>query len=153
MTDQEIYNHEPIAIFGVSSQRKSFGTAVFQELRKKGTSVYAINPKGGMVDGQTVFTSLKQLPERAAAAVILVRGEGAIEAVEECSREGVNIVWLQGASNTPELRKLCKELELQLVSGPCILMPMGGFPHNVHRFFYNLFGGNKKPENESAASV
>jgi predicted CoA-binding protein len=143
MTEKEFFHHQPLAIFGVSSSGKGFGYTAFGELRKIGMKVYAINPKGGSAHGVTIYQDLKELPEKPQAAVILTKGESAITAVENCSHGGIDLVWLQMHSNTDEVRQLCKELKIKVMTGPCILLPVAGFPHNIHRFFHNLFSSYK----------
>jgi len=139
MTETDFCNLQPLAIFGVSSKGRGFGVVVYQELTKVGVKVYPLNPKGGNVLGQPIYMSLKELPERPRAAVILTKGEGAIEAVEECSRHNLEWIWLQGGSNRAEVRRLCAELGIKTINGTCILLHKGGFPHNLHRFFHDLF--------------
>lgn len=143
MTQDEFYNLQPLAIFGVSSQGKGFGASVFQELMKVGVKSYPINPRGGMVQGQPIYNSLKALPEPALSAVVLTKGDGAVQAIEECSRHNLEWVWLQGGSDTDEVRRLCSELGLKTLRGDCILLRKGRFPHSLHRFFHDLFGRKK----------
>ncbi len=140
MTADQFYELQPIAIFGVSSRGRGFGAFAFKELLKAGIRCYAVNPKGGAAAGNIVFTSLRELPETAKSAVILTREEGALQAVKECSRHNVTHVWLQGGSDTAEVRRLCGELNVEVVRGDCILLRKGGFPHSIHRFFRDLFG-------------
>jgi uncharacterized protein len=138
ITREQFFEQQPLAVFGVSRNPKKFGAAAFRELRKSGLHTFALNPHGGVCDGQTVYTALSQLPQPARAAVILTRGEGALRALKECAEQQVQWVWLQGASNTQAARALCAELGLQAFTGNCILLRTGGFPHNLHRFFHDL---------------
>ncbi|MBU0520311.1 CoA-binding protein [bacterium] len=147
MTEEQFYELQPLAIFGVSSQGKGFGAAAYLELKQVGVQVFAINPKGGLVKGEKIYPTLKETPEQAKGAVILTKGDSAIAAVEECSREGIISVWLQGGSDSPEVRKLCDELDIDRMTGSCILMRKGRFPHNIHRFFNDLFNKPKQSGN------
>ena len=144
MTEEQFYDLQPLAIYGTSSQGKGFGIYVYQELKKVGIKSYPINPKGGFIGEQEIYTSLDKAPEPVRAAVILTKGEGAQAAVEDCSRNNVEWIWLQGGSDTEEIRKLCKELEIKYFHGTCILLRKGGFPHSIHRFLHDLFKGKPK---------
>lgn len=139
MTAEQFYELQPIAVFGVSSKGRGFGASAFKELLKAGIHCYAVNPKGGVAAGNIVFPSLRELPEAAKSAVILTRETGALQAVEECSRHDVKYVWLQGGSDTAEVRRLCGELKMEVVRGGCIILRKGGFPHSIHRFLHDLF--------------
>jgi predicted CoA-binding protein len=139
ITEEEFFQRQPLAIFGVSTRGKSFGNRAYRELINAGVTAYAINPKGGSLGKCQLFPSLDRLPEPARAAVILTKGDGAVSAVNECSGSTIEWVWLQGGSDTEEVRKLCDDLGLKRHSGTCILMRNGRFPHNLHRFFHDLF--------------
>jgi predicted CoA-binding protein len=141
MTREEFFNLQPLAIFGVSSRGTGFGVAAFKDLTKLGIKSYPINPKNGKLGDQTIYSSLSDLPEKPKAAVILTKGEGALAAVEECSRHAIDWVWLQGGSDVPEVQRLCSELGINALRGQCIMMRRGMFPHSLHRFFHDLFGG------------
>ncbi len=143
MTEEQFYDLQPLAIMGVSSSGKGFGVTVFKELRRVGIRALPVNPKGGMIGGQEILTALDEAQEPIKAAVIFTKDDGARAAIEECSRSGVEAVWLQGGSDTEDNRKLCDDLELETFSGTCILMRKGGFPHNLHRFLHDLFNKQK----------
>lgn len=141
ITEDEFLQRQPLAIFGVSSRRKNFAASAYQELIKVGINAYPINPRGGSLGKCQIFTSLNELPEPARAAVILTKGEGAVAAIKECSESTVEWIWLQGGSDTEETRKLSDDLGLERLSGNCILMRKGRFPHSIHRFLHDLFKG------------
>lgn len=145
MRRDEFFDLQPLAIFGVSSSRgnNSFGVVAFKELNKLGIRCFAINPKGGQVDGQPIYPSLAELPEKPRAGVILTKGAGALAAVEESARQGLEWVWLQGQSDKPEVRRRCEELGIKTMRGQCVLMRRGRFPHSPHRFFHDLFRGKE----------
>ncbi len=143
MTDEQFYELQPLAIFGVSSRGKGFGADVYKELTKVGVKAFPVNPKGGVVLGHEIYRSLGEAPEKMRAAVILTKGQGAVAVVEECSRGEIEWVWLQGGSNTAEVRRLCEELDIKYLNKTCILLRKGRFPHSLHRFFYDLFKGKK----------
>ncbi|RJP78270.1 MAG: CoA-binding protein [Candidatus Zixiibacteriota bacterium] len=139
ITVDEFYQKQPLAIFGVSSTGKRFGAAAWKDLNKAGIRALAVNPKGGTVNGQPIYPSLKDLPEPAGAAVILTKGDNALQALEECAAAGLKYVWLQDDSDTPQTRAACQRLGLEPLRGRCILLRHGGFPHSLHRFFDKLF--------------
>ena len=139
MTQADYHHLQPLAVFGVSSRGQGFGALAFKELRKNGIEAFAVNPKGGQWNGETLFTGLKELPKPALAAIILTKGMGAMAAIEEAAANGVKKVWLQGGSDSPEIRERCAGLGLETLRGECILMRAGGFPHNLHRLIHDLW--------------
>jgi len=138
MTQADYQHLQPLAVFGVSSRGQGFGALAFKELRKAGIEAYAVNPKGGQWRGEKLFTAIRELPKPPQAAIILIKGMGAITAVEEAAANGVKKIWLQGGSDSPEIRERCAGLGLETLRGECILMRAGGFPHNLHRLIHDL---------------
>ena len=139
MTQINLRELQPVAVFGVSSRGQGFGTIALKELRKAGIEAYAVNPKGGEWKDIRLFKSLQELPKPAKVSVILTKSNGALHAVEESAANGVKWIWLQGGSNTAEIRKRCTELGLEALHDECILMRLSGFPHSLHRFLHDLF--------------
>jgi len=148
ITEEEFFQRQPLAIFGVSTRRKNFAAYAYNELIKVGINAYPINPKGGFYGKCKIFASLNELPEPARAAVILTKGEGAIAAIKECSESTVEWIWLQEGSDTEETRKLSDDLGLKRLNGSCILLRKGRFPHSLHRFFHDLFKRKSGEGNE-----
>ena len=144
MTPKDLHYLQPLAIFGVSSRGQGFGALAFRELRKAGIEAYAVNPKGGQWNGETLFTGLQELPKPPLAAIILIKGMGAITAVEEAAANGVKKIWLQGGSDSPEIRERCAGLGLETLRGECILMRSGGFPHNLHRLIHDFLARKRR---------
>ncbi len=51
--------------------------------------VYAVNPSRGKLQGETVYGSVRELPERVDLAVIVVRADQVREVLTECIEMGV----------------------------------------------------------------
>ena len=100
-----------------------------------------MNRSGGTVSGQTIYTSLAELPEPVDTVLVMVKRESAAAAARECASAGVKRVWFQQGSDSAEALKISQESGMKTVSGECILMYAGkaGF-HKFHRFFRELLG-------------
>jgi predicted CoA-binding protein len=138
---QDFITQPKLALIGVSRSGSKFSNATQSELISKGYTVYAVNRSGGTVNGQTIYTSLAELPEPVDTVLVMVKAENAAEAARECVQAGVKRVWFQQGGDSAEALKISRESGMKTVSGECILMYAGkaGF-HKFHRFFRELLG-------------
>ena len=79
-----------MAVVGVSlSNDRNPANAVFQKLLLRyPVQVFAVNPKGGRLQRETVYRRLSDIPEKIDHVVIAVRAESVPAVVEDCIRAG-----------------------------------------------------------------
>lgn len=132
---------QKLALVGVSRSGQKFSNATMKELRQKGYTVYPVNHAGGEVEGERIYASLLDLPEKVGGALIMVRPEHAEAAVREAAAAGIPNVWLQQGADSPAALQAAKELGLQTVHGECILMFAGANQfHGIHRWLWKVIG-------------
>ena len=131
-----------IAIAGVSRDPKKFGHLVFKQLRDKGFEVYPINPNVDYIDGTPCFRNVSSLPLNIHSLLIITPKKHTRDVVSEAISKGIDSIWIQQMSDTPEAIELTRSHSLNLITGECILMhiePVTGF-HKFHRSIKRLFG-------------
>ena len=133
---------EDIAVFGVSSSGKKFGAAVYKELKQKGRSVFAVNPKGGFFDGSPIFESLDRAPAKPKSAILVVPPNVAEKVVADAIKSGVKNIWLQPGAESDAAIAYCHENGINVIHGECILMHAESVRsiHKMHRFINKIFG-------------
>ena len=127
--------HPAIAIVGVSRSGKKFGNIARRTLRDKGYRVYPIHPSAPVIDGDRCYARFADLPERVAAALIVVPPDRARRVVEDAAAAGIRHVWLQQGAESVEAEIAGDKLGLNVICGECILMfadPKG--IHKAHRW-------------------
>jgi predicted CoA-binding protein len=131
-----------IAVVGVSRNGKGFGNIACRELRAKGYRVYPIHPVAATIGDARCYRRIADVPEPINAVLVVVPPDAALDVVDDAAAAGVRRVWLQQGAETPQVVELCRQLELDVVSGKCILMyakPHG--VHRVHRWIHDIFQG------------
>jgi acyl-CoA synthetase (NDP forming) len=97
-----------IAIIGASENPNKIGGRPLLYLSRFGFKggVYPINPKRPEVQGFRTFPSLAALPEPPEMALVVLAGDGAVAAVDECAAAGVKVCVVMasgfGETGTPE---------------------------------------------------
>ncbi len=90
-TDYErIFLPRKIAIVGVSTEGVGFGSGIFFSLRAIGYSgdIFLVNPKGGSLQGEKIYTSVEEIPGTFDLAIIAVVAHAVPEVLEACRKKG-----------------------------------------------------------------
>ena len=131
-----------IAIAGVSRDPKKFGHVVFRHLADNGYEVYPVNPNTDSIDGTPCIRNVSALPLNVHSLLVVTRKEQTKAVMAEAIGKGIDNIWIQQMSDTPEAVELAQSHPVNLITKECILMhaePVKGV-HNFHRFMKRLFG-------------
>ena len=148
----EFVSQPALALMGMSRKRGKFGNIAYHTLVSRGYRVYPIHPDAKLIDGVRCYSGFEDLPEQLDSALIVLPPAKALDAVRKAAAVGLRRVWLQQGSEAPYLLKACEELDIDAISGECILMfarPAGY--HKVHRWLRGILG--KLPCDSKGSSV
>ncbi|MFI5253293.1 MAG: CoA-binding protein [Bacteroidota bacterium] len=148
---QNFLIQKTIAVVGVSRNNKKFGNIVYQALKEKGFTTYAVNPHLETFEGEPCYRDLKSLPEKVDAAVIVVRPSQSEAAARDAVSAGIRQIWFQQGSGSEEAIRFCRVNGVKVISGECILMfaePVNSI-HSVHRWIWRLLGKIPRPVAQS----
>ena len=129
-----------LALVGASRSGKKFGNLALKTLASKGYRVYPVHPSAESIDGVKCYAKLSELPESVSAVIVVVPPQQAVNVIRHAHDAGLNRVWLQQGSESPEVLQLCKELGVDVVAGECVLMfahPTSY--HKVHALLRRFF--------------
>jgi acetyl coenzyme A synthetase (ADP forming)-like protein len=128
----EFFEPKSIAIIGASRKEGSLGHVFLESLIKYGYTgqLYPINPNTSEINGIICFQNIEELPEIPDMAVILIRKELAVTAVEECGKKGIrNIIMItagfrevggEGIKREKELMKKVRKYKIRLIGPNCM---------------------------------
>jgi predicted CoA-binding protein len=139
VTQQQITNflaNKPIAMAGVSRNKKKFGYTAFKELREKGLELIPINPNAEEIDGLKAYPSVSDIPDGIHALLIVTKKEQTASVVRSAREKGIKHIWIQQMSETPEALAEVNGADINLISKQCILMHHS--PNGVHKFHRNI---------------
>ena len=132
MSLEEFFEPKSIAVIGASRKEGSLGNVFLDSLLKFGYTgqLYPINPNTSDINGIPCIASIDALPEIPDMAVILIRKELAVTAVEECGKKGIkNIIMItagfrevggDGIKREKELMKVIRKYRMQLIGPNCM---------------------------------
>lgn len=143
----EFLSCKRIAVTGVSRNPQGHGSnAVYKRLRDRGYEVFAVNPNADSIDGDACYPDLESIPGGVEAVVIATRPDRAEATMRECSKLGIEHVWMHRAfgegSVCDEATVYGREQGITVIDGGCPLMfePTADFGHKVMRFIFTRSG-------------
>ena len=143
---EKFLDSRKFAIAGVSRNEKKFGGAIFKELKGKGFDLYPINPNAENIQGIKCYKSVSELPKEVSRLLIITPKAESTAVAQEAIEKGIEMVWIQQKSDTPEAVEVIEKAGISLISKKCIMMfadPVKGV-HGFHRAIAKLFGAYPK---------
>lgn len=131
-----------IAVVGVSSKGKGFGAAIFNHLTERNYLVSAVNPNGGTIKEKPIYKSLRDIQSRVDTIVTVVQPNQTEKVVREAHELGINNIWMQFGSASPEAIKYCEDNGVNLIQNQCVIMftePIG-LIHKFHKWIWKATG-------------
>jgi len=146
-----------IAVAGVSPTKEGAANLIYRTLRKRGVTVYALNPMATSFLGDPCYPNLTSLPETPDGLVIVTKPATAEALVRECIQAKVPRVWMHSALGThprflknlaatitsvsPEAVRLCGENNIAVIPGSCPMQFLGDdFGHTCMRGVLRMSG-------------
>ncbi|EHQ87348.1 CoA-binding protein [Desulfosporosinus youngiae] len=118
----ELLNQKTWAVIGVSNNKTKYGYKVYDQLKKLGYSVFAINPGLESIDGDPCYPSLTALPKKPDAVSVVVPPKITEQVVKECNDLGISKVWMQPGSESNNAIQDGKEHGITVIHHECVLI-------------------------------
>lgn len=139
---QQFLETKKMAVAGASRNPQKFGYQVCTLLKEKGYDLFPVNPNAEKIDELPSYSKISDLPEEVKHLLIVTPKKQTEKVVMEAIAHGIDQIWIQQMSDTPEAIAIALESEVKLVTGQCIFMwvePVKGV-HKFHRSLKKLFG-------------
>ena len=135
---EDFLSRSTLAVIGVSRKKADFSHALFLLLRRRGGTVFAVNPHADEFDGIPCYHHIADVPMPLDGALLMV-AEAALPAViQECVAAGVPRLWIYGVGHPRKIdlrtRELCRARNVELINGLCprMFLSDSGWFHRLH---------------------
>jgi predicted CoA-binding protein len=125
---QDFVNRRTWAVVGVSHDQAKYGHRIFRSLRASGYIVYGVNPKGGELDGQSLYASLADLPAKVEVVDVVVPPPVTEQVVKEAHRLGLNRVWMQPGAESEAAIEWAEAHGMEVVHDACAMVNKRTWP-------------------------
>ena len=127
MNDKEMLPEERMlqlkkwAVIGANQNPEKFGNMIYNKLKKKGYTVYPVNPVYKEIEGDTCYASLGDLPEKPDVLNMVVSPKRTKLFLQEAFQLGIKNIWLQPGTFDDEVLALIGQYEMNAVQA-CVLV-------------------------------
>jgi hypothetical protein len=111
-----------ITVVGVSDNPEKYGHKIFRDLLKSGYQITGVNPKGGSILDQTIYTSLDKIPEKPELLLVVVPPTIGLSVLEKARDLKIENIWLQPGAESEELIQFAKDNNLNLTHTACFMV-------------------------------
>ena len=120
-----------VAILGASADPAKFGNKSVRAHLRQGYTVYPVNPKGGEIEGLTVYKSLAEIPvARLDRISVYLPPPVVLKMLPEIAAKGCVELWLNPGSDSDEVVNEAQRLGLVPIVA-CSIVDLGVSPHDV----------------------
>jgi predicted CoA-binding protein len=113
---------DAIAIVGVSSNPDKYGTRVWHDLRKKGYTVYGVNPRLETLDGEKIYPDIASLPSSVQALNLVVPPKITEQIVEQAIQRGIRHIWMQPGAESEAAIEACRANSINVIHSQCVMV-------------------------------
>jgi predicted CoA-binding protein len=122
MIEEFLEKRNIFAVVGASRNPMKYGHQIYKDLRNAGYTVYPVNPNADEILDDKCYASLESLPETPQVVDLVIPPEATNEAVKVCKKLGIRRVWMQPGSESRAALDFCKENDIEVVYGVCVMV-------------------------------
>lgn len=124
MNEKNMLAMKKWAVVGATEDQSKFGYRIYKKLKDHGYSVYPVSVKYDEVDGDKAYKNLSDLPEKVDVVDFVVNPKVGLSIIQQCNEMGINHIWLQPGTVSPEILEYAQENHIEVVRG-CVLVSLG----------------------------
>lgn len=113
-----------VAIIGASTNRAKFGNKAVRAFLQQGYTVFPVNPHEAVIEGQTVFKSIRDVPVRPQMVSVYLHPEILIGVLPDIAARGCDELWLNPGTESDEVLAECERLGLNVIQA-CSIVAVG----------------------------
>jgi predicted CoA-binding protein len=111
---------ETIAVVGASDDVRKAAHTIPRYLQRQGFRIIPVNPKGGEILGEKVFTSLQEIGESIDVVDVFRPSEETPDIARSAVEAGAKVLWLQEGIYSDEAERIASEAGLKVVMNRCM---------------------------------
>lgn len=111
-----------LAIIGATDTPGKYGGIIYRDMKRKGFTVFGVNPGRSTVDGDTCYPSVLDLPEVPTIAVFVVPAPRGVRVLADCQEAGIKNIWVQPGAFSSEFRTALEAGDFDWVAEACVMV-------------------------------
>lgn len=110
------------AIIGASNSPEKYGYKIFKQMKDLGYEVYPINPREELIQGETAYENLHQLPKKVDVLNFVVPPKVSAGVTKTGMELGYKVFWYQPGSYDQSVIDLHDGRDTEVINDRCLLI-------------------------------
>jgi len=110
------------AVVGASQDPQKYGHKVFKDLLEADFTVFAVNPRGGGLLGQSVYKNLAEINEKIDVVVFVTPPPITLSVLKDVKSLDIGKVWFQPGSESEKSIEYCRDHQIEYIQKQCIMV-------------------------------
>ena len=111
-----------VAVVGATDNPEKYGSVIYRDLKRKGFTVFPVNPKRSTVDGDLAFDRIEKISKPPTIVNLVVPPEVTLDVLTQCLNLGLVNIWLQTGSESPKVMRFLRENGFNYLANECIMV-------------------------------
>lgn len=109
------------AVIASNVSKEKYGYRIYKKLKEKEYNVFYVCATENEIDGDKVYHSLSELPEKPEVVNFVINPRKGIDYVNECAKLGIDKIWLQPGTISKEILDLAAQKNIKVIEN-CVLI-------------------------------
>jgi hypothetical protein len=111
-----------IAVIGATDNSSKYGHVIYRDLKRKGFTVYPVNPQRTSVDGDPAFPNVGDIPGKPTIVNFVVPPSTTLKILQQCLDLDLMNVWVQPGAESPEVIAFLQQNSFNYIADACIMV-------------------------------
>lgn len=117
---KEMLDSKNWAVVGVSARKDKWGYKIWNILREHGYNTYGVNPNYEEIEGEKIYKSLSDIPEKVDVIDMVVPKNISITTLKEAKDLGIEKIFFQPGTYDDKVIDEADQLDLKYLVDDCI---------------------------------
>lgn len=117
---EEMLDKKNWAVIGVTAKKDRYGYKIWKKLKEHGYKVYGTNPNYEEIEGEKIYHSIKDIPDKIDVVDMVVSPKLGIDVLDEIKELGVEYVFFQPGTYNSEVIDKASKLGFKYLIDDCI---------------------------------
>lgn len=117
---KEMLDSKNWAVVGVSAKEDKWGYKIWKILREHGYNTFGVNPNYDEIQGEKIYKSLADIPEKIDVIDMVVPKTVAINTLHEAKELGIEKIFFQPGTYDDKVIDQADQLDLKYLVSDCI---------------------------------
>lgn len=117
---EEMLGKKTWVVAGVTGRKDRFGYKIWKILKKNDYKTYGVNPNYDEIEGDEIYHSVLDLPEKVDVLDMVVGPNIAMKTLDEAKEAGIEYIWFQPGSHNDAVIAKAKDLDFKILYNDCV---------------------------------